>query len=140
MQSVNCPHKQKTARQQPLSRRMVVMKRTKVYTKVVNTFVLVAGILMPSAYASPGSAPVAANAATVEATAANARTHHTALTAASPAPIAPIAEPYEPGSSTVVNDWHFTPGEKTTIANNLRSHHHHSGTKARTPHHHHSST
>ncbi len=54
--------------------------------------------------------------------------------------IAPLSEPYEPGSSTVINDWHFTPGEKTTIATNFRSHHHHSATHCRNPHHHHSST
>ncbi len=54
--------------------------------------------------------------------------------------IAPLSEPYEPGSSTVINDWHFTPGEKTTIATNFRSHHHRSAARCRNSHHHHSST
>lgn len=54
--------------------------------------------------------------------------------------IAPLSEPYEPGSSTVMNDWHFTPGEKTSIATNFRSHHHHSAARCRNQHHHHSST
>ncbi|CAN5246371.1 hypothetical protein BH10CYA1_BH10CYA1_09420 [soil metagenome] len=54
--------------------------------------------------------------------------------------IAPLAEPYEPGSSTVLDDWHFTPGEKSTIANNFRSHHHRSVGHCRNSHHHHSST
>ncbi|MBS2000122.1 MAG: hypothetical protein U0103_17765 [Candidatus Obscuribacterales bacterium] len=54
--------------------------------------------------------------------------------------VAPLAEPYEPGSSTVQNDWQFSPGEKTSIAANYRSHSHRSGSHCRNSHHHHSST
>ncbi len=61
-------------------------------------------------------------------------------TAPSQPQIIPMSEPYEPGNSTVVNDWQFTPGEKATIATNFRSHHHHSAGHCRNSHHHHSST
>lgn len=91
------------------------MKPAKKYIPVAGVLLTVSGLLAPSAYASPLSAPTAASATAASATAAN-KNRHTTLSAASPAQTAPLAEPYEPGSSTVVNDWQFTPGEKTTIA------------------------
>jgi|688.fasta_scaffold492144_2 hypothetical protein len=91
------------------------MKPAKKYIPVAGALLIVSVLLAPSAYASPGRAPTATSPTAASASAAS-KNRHMPLAATSPAQTAPLAEPYEPGSSTVVNDWQFTPDEKTTIA------------------------